>query len=35
MVTLFVDTLKMPYYVHVMGSLAQQFMDVVVVCECI
>ena len=33
MVTLFVDTLKAPYYEHVMGSSAQQFTDAVVVCE--
>jgi hypothetical protein len=33
MVTLFADTLKAPYYEHVMGSSAQQFTDVVVVCE--
>jgi hypothetical protein len=33
MVTLFADTLKAPYYEHVMGSSAQQFIDVVVVCE--
>jgi hypothetical protein len=35
MVTLFANTLKAPYYKHVMGSSAQQFTDVVVVCECI
>jgi len=33
MVTLFANTLKAPYYEHVMGSSAQQFTDVVVVCE--
>jgi len=33
MVTLFADTLKAPYYEHVMGSSAQQFTDAVVVCE--
>jgi hypothetical protein len=33
MVTLFSNTLKAPYYEHVMDSLAQQFSDVVVVCE--
>jgi hypothetical protein len=33
MVTLFADTLKAPYYEHVMGSSTQQFTDVVVVCE--
>jgi hypothetical protein len=33
MVTLFADTLKAPYYEHVMGSSAQQFTDVVAVCE--
>jgi len=33
MVTLFANTLKDPYYEHVMGSLAQQFTDVVVVAE--
>jgi hypothetical protein len=33
MVTLFADTLKAPYYEHVMGSSAQQFTNVVVVCE--
>jgi hypothetical protein len=33
MVTLLANTLKAPYYEHVMGSLAQQFTDVVVVCE--
>ena len=33
MVTLFADTLKVSYYKHVMGSSAQQFTDVVVVCE--
>ena len=35
MVTLFADTLKMPYYEHVMGSSTQQFTDTIVVCECI
>jgi len=33
MVTLFADTLKTPYYKHVMGSSTQQFTDAVVVCE--
>jgi hypothetical protein len=33
MVTLFSDTLKAPYYEHVMGSSAKQFTNVVVVCE--
>jgi hypothetical protein len=33
MVTLFADTLKAPYYEHVMGSSAQQFTDAMVVCE--
>jgi hypothetical protein len=33
MVTLFADTLKAPYYEHVMDSSAQQFTNVVVVCE--
>eukprot|EP00258_Populus_trichocarpa_P031831 XP_024447850.1 uncharacterized protein LOC112325480 [Populus trichocarpa] len=33
MLTLFADTLKAPYYEHVMSSSAQQFTDVVVVCE--
>jgi len=33
MVTLLANTLKAPYYEHVMGSLAQQFTDAVVVCE--
>ncbi|XP_061946422.1 uncharacterized protein LOC133670035 [Populus nigra] len=33
MATLFANTLKAPYYEHVMGSSAQQFTDVVVVCE--
>jgi len=33
MVTLFANTLKAPYYEHVMGSSAQQFTDAVVVCE--
>jgi hypothetical protein len=33
MVTLFSNTLKAPYYEHVMGSSAQQFTDAVVVCE--
>jgi len=33
MVSLFANTLKAPYYEHVMGSSAQQFTDVVVVCE--
>jgi hypothetical protein len=33
MVTLFANTLKDPYYEHVMGSLAQQFTDVVAVAE--
>jgi len=33
MVTLFADTLKTAYYEHVMDSSAQQFADVVVVCE--
>jgi len=35
MVSLFANTLKAPYYEHVMGSSAQQFTDAVVVCECI
>jgi hypothetical protein len=35
MVSLFANTLKAPYYEHVMGSSAQQFIDDVVVCECI
>eukprot|EP00258_Populus_trichocarpa_P023615 XP_024439634.1 uncharacterized protein LOC112323891 [Populus trichocarpa] len=33
MVTLFANTLKAPYYEHVMDSSAQQFTDAVVVCE--
>jgi hypothetical protein len=33
MVTLFANTLKAPYYEHVMGSSTQQFTDAVVVCE--
>jgi hypothetical protein len=33
MVTLFANTLKDPYYEHVMGSSAQQFTDAVVVAE--
>jgi len=33
MVSLFANTLKAPYYEHVMGSSAQQFTDAVVVCE--
>jgi hypothetical protein len=33
MVTLFANTLKAPYYEHVMGSSAQQFTNIVVVCE--
>jgi hypothetical protein len=33
MVNLFDDTLEAPYYDHVMGSLAQQFTNVVAVCE--
>eukprot|EP00258_Populus_trichocarpa_P037188 XP_024453207.1 uncharacterized protein LOC112326921 [Populus trichocarpa] len=33
MVTLFADTLKAPYYEHVMGSSTQQFTNAVVVCE--
>ena len=33
MVTLFANTLRAPYYEHVMGSSAQQFMDAVVVAE--
>ncbi|XP_061962423.1 uncharacterized protein LOC133682893 [Populus nigra] len=33
MVSLFANTLKAPYYEHVMGSSAQQFINVVVVCE--
>jgi hypothetical protein len=33
MVTLFANTLKDPYYEHVMGSSAQQFTDVVAVAE--
>jgi len=33
MVTLFADTLKAPYYEHVMCSLAQQFTNTMVVCE--
>ena len=35
MVSLFANTLKAPYYKHVMGSSAQQFTNTVVVCECI
>ena len=31
MVTLFVNTLNAPYYEHVMGSSAQQFINAVVV----
>ena len=33
MVSLFSNTLKAPFYEHVMGSSAQQFTNVVVVCE--
>jgi hypothetical protein len=33
MVALFANTLKAPYYEHMMGSLAQQFIDVVAVAE--
>jgi hypothetical protein len=33
MVTLFANTLKAPYYEHVMGISAQQYTDVVVVYE--
>jgi hypothetical protein len=33
MVTLFANTLKTPYYEHVMGNSAQQFTDVVAVAE--
>ena len=33
MISLFANTLKAPYYEHVMGSSAQQFTDVVVVYE--
>jgi hypothetical protein len=33
MVALFANTLKAPYYKHVMGSSAQQFTDVVAVAE--
>ena len=33
MVTLFANTLRAPYYEHVMGSSAQQFTDVVAVAE--
>jgi len=33
MVNLFADTLNAPYYEHGIGSLSQQFTDVVVVCE--
>ena len=33
MVTLFANTLKAPYYEHVMGSSIQQFTDVVAVAE--
>jgi len=33
MATLFIDMLKVPYYKHVMGSSAKQFINVVVVCE--
>jgi hypothetical protein len=33
MVTLFANTIKAPYYEHVMGNSAQQFTNVVVVCE--
>jgi hypothetical protein len=35
MVTLFANTLKDPYYEHVMCSSAQQFIDAVAVAECI
>ena len=35
MVSLLANTLKASYYEHVMGSSAQQFTDVMVVCECI
>ena len=33
MVSLIANTLKAPYYEHVMGSLAQQFTHVVAMCE--
>ena len=33
MVTLFANTLKAPFYEHVMGSSTQQFTDVVAVAE--
>ena len=33
MVTLFANTLRAPYYEHVMGCSAQQFMDVVAVAD--
>jgi len=33
MIALFVNTLKAPYYEHVMGSSAQQFTDAVAVAE--
>lgn len=33
MVSLFANTLKAPYYEHMMGSSAQQFTDAVIVCE--
>eukprot|EP00258_Populus_trichocarpa_P039875 XP_024455894.1 uncharacterized protein LOC112327337 [Populus trichocarpa] len=33
MVSLFANTLKAPYYKHVMGTSAQQFTNAVVVCE--
>ena len=33
MVTLFVNTLKAPYYKHVIGSSTQQFTNVIVVAE--
>ena len=33
MVTLFANTLRAPYYEHVMGSSAQQFTDAVAVAE--
>lgn len=33
MVTLFANTFKTPYYTHVIGSLAQQFINMVAVTE--
>ena len=32
-VTLFANMLKTPYYQHMTGSLAEQFIDIVVVAE--